>query len=156
MSITRRDGASLSPLDGGRMNKKLLIGFVLVYVVFTGLDMVVNTVLLAPGYESVSHLFRPNDEVPMWVIFVAYLFLAFFFTLIFSKGYEGKGIMEGVRYGFYVGMMAMLPFNYVSYAVMPIPYSLAFQGFLYGTVELVICGIVLALVFGKKEPGPAA
>ena len=138
------------------MSKKLLIGFVLVYVVFTALDMVVNTMLLAPGYESVSHLFRPEEERQLWVIFVAYIFLAFFFTLIFSKGYEGKGVLEGVRYGFYVGMMAMLPFNYVSYAVMPIPYSLAFQGFLYGTVELIICGIILALVYGKKEAAPAA
>jgi len=132
------------------MSKKLLIGFVLVYVVFVGLDFFVNAVLLAPAYESVSHLFRPNEEMKMWVIFVSYIFFAFFFTFIFSKGYEGKGILEGVRYGFYVALMMALPYNYMMYAVMPVPYSMAFQGFLYGTIELIICGVVLALVFGKK------
>jgi len=132
------------------MSKKLLIGFVLVYVVYAALDILVNAVLLAPTFASVSHLFRPNEEMKMWVIFVSYLFFAFFFTFIFSKGYEGKGILEGVRYGFYVALMMALPYNYMMYAVMPLPYSMAFQGFLYGTIELIICGIVLALVFGKK------
>lgn len=138
------------------MKKKLLIGFVIVYVLFAALDWVVNNVLLMPLYASVSHLFRPNEEMKLWVIFVSYIFLAFFFTLIFSKGYEGKGVMEGVRYGFYVALMMVLPYNYMSFAVMPIPYSLAFQGFLYGTVEMVICGIALALIFGKKRTAPDA
>ncbi len=137
------------------MNKKLLIGFVLVYIVYTVLELIIQTVLLAPAYQSVSQLFRPDTDVQMWVIFVAYIFFAFFFTLIFSKGYEGRGVVEGVRYGFYVALMMVLPMNYVSFAVMPIPYSLAFQGFLYGTVEMVICGIVVALVYGKSER-PAA
>jgi hypothetical protein len=138
------------------MKKKLLIGFVIVYVLFAALDWVVNNVLLMPLYASVSHLFRPNEEMKLWVIFVSYIFLAFFFTLIFSKGYEGKGVMEGVRYGFYVALMMVLPYSYMSFAVMPIPYSLAFQGFLYGTVEMVICGIALALIFGKKRTAPDA
>jgi hypothetical protein len=137
------------------MNKKLLIGFVLVYVVFATLDYVVNTVLLAPMYESVSHLFRPNEEVIMWVIFVSYIFFAFFFTFIFSKGYEGRGLMEGVRYGVYVSLMMILPYYYMTYAVMPVPYSMVFQGFLYGTFQMIICGMILALVFGKKEKVPA-
>ena len=138
------------------MNRKLLLGFVLVYIVYTALEFVIQTVLLGPAYQSVSQLFRADADVQMWVIFVAYIFFAFFFTLIFSKGYEGRGVLEGVRYGFYVAMMMVLPMNYVSYAVMPIPYSLAFQGFLYGTAEMVICGIVVALVFGKSEPTAAS
>jgi len=132
------------------MSKKLLIGFVLVYVVFAALDTFVNAVLLAPSYESVSHLFRPSEEMKLWVIYVSYVFFAFFFTFIFSKGYEGKGVLEGVRYGFYVALMMALPYNYMSFAVMPVPYSMAFQGFLYATIELIMCGVVLALVFGKK------
>jgi hypothetical protein len=65
-------------------------------------------------------------------------------------------VLEGVRYGFYVALMMVLPYSYMSYAVMPIPYSMAFQSFLYGTVEMVICGIVLAIVYGRKSPAPAA
>jgi uncharacterized membrane protein len=39
---------------------------------------------------------------------------------------------------------------YGSYAAMPITYALAFQWFIYGLIEYVIAGIVLALVWGKK------
>jgi cellulose synthase/poly-beta-1,6-N-acetylglucosamine synthase-like glycosyltransferase len=132
------------------MNKKLIIGAVAVYVVFSLLDWLVNAVLLAPTYETIKHLLRPQEEMKMWVIFVSYLFLAFFFTFIWSKGYEGKGIMEGVRYGFYVALMMVLPYSYMQYAVMPVPYSLTITSFLCGTVEFVICGVVLALIWGAK------
>jgi len=85
----------------------------------------------------------------MWLMYVVLAFIAFFFTLIFSKGHEGKGVTEGLRYGFYVGMLVALPFAYGSYAVMPLPYSLALKWFLYGLIEYLIAGVAVALVFGK-------
>jgi hypothetical protein len=33
---------------------------------------------------------------------------------------------------------------------MPIPYSMALQWFLYGLVEYLLCGMVVALVYGKQ------
>jgi amino acid permease len=36
-------------------------------------------------------------------------------------------------------------------AMIAIPYSLALQWFIYGVIEYVIYGILLALVFGKKQ-----
>lgn len=139
------------------MNKKVWVGFVAVFVVTQILDYIVNMVILDSVYKSVAQLWRPEAEMKIWIFVVVGLFFSFFFTLIFSKGYEGKGIMEGVRYGLYVGLMVALPWAYGSYAMMPIPYSLALQWFLYGTVEYIIAGIVLALIFAKKEaPAPAA
>jgi len=86
----------------------------------------------------------------MWIFVVCDLFYAFFFTLIFSKGFENKGIMEGVRYGLYVGLMVSLPMAYGTYAVMPIPYTLALQWFLYGLVTNIILGVVLSFIFKPK------
>lgn len=139
------------------MNKKVWMGFVAVFVVTQILEYIVNMVLLDSLYKSVSELWRPEGEMKVWLFVVVGLFFSFFFTLIFSKGYEGKGIMEGVRYGLYVALMVVLPFSYGTYAMMPIPYSLALQWFLYGTVEYIIAGIVLALIFARKEaPAPAS
>ena len=46
---------------------------------------------------------------------------------------------------------------YGTYSMVAIPYSLALQWFLYGVVEYVIGGVILALVFGKKAAAaPAA
>ena len=137
------------------MSKKLWLGFVAVFVVVAILDWIVNTMLMASAYASTMELWRPEGEIKLWVIFVCYAFFAFFFTFIFSKGYEGKGVWEGVRYGLYVSGMMAIPTAYISYATMPLPYSLAFQWFIYTLVEDVAAGIVLALIFGKKEAAAA-
>jgi hypothetical protein len=138
------------------MNKKLWFGFVAVYLVLAILDWIVNTMLMASAYASTTELWRPEGEIKMWVIFVCYAFFAFFFTFIFSKGYEGKGIWEGVRFGLYVSGLMAIPAAYISYAMMPLPYSLAFQWFIYTLVEYVAAGIVLAVIFGKKEAAATA
>jgi len=133
------------------MNKKLLLGFVGVFVVVFVLEFIINNYLMMSIYEQTAGLWRPPEEMKMWLVIICQLFFAFFFTFIFSKGYEGKGIGEGIRYGLYVTGLMTIPAAYVSYATMPVPYSLALGWFLYGTVENVVAGSVAALVFGKKE-----
>jgi hypothetical protein len=134
------------------MHKKVWVGTVAVFVVYAVMDMLVNGMLLESTYrdESMKHLWRPEEEMKMWLFIVVEAFVAFFFTLIFSKGYEGKGIGEGIRYGLYVGLMMSIPMAYGSYGAMPITYSLALQWFLYGVIEFVILGVVAAAVFGKE------
>jgi len=135
------------------MNKKVLIGAAVVFVVIALVDYVLNTMVLTAEYEASAHLWRPMAEMKVWLFFVGYAFIAYFFTLIFSKGYEGKGLMEGVRYGTYVAMMVALPSAYGMYGSMPVPYSLALKWFLGGWIEFILCGIALTFVFGaKKEP----
>ncbi|MDD2763888.1 MAG: hypothetical protein PHE83_07960 [Opitutaceae bacterium] len=132
------------------MNKKLWLGALVVFVVIAIWETIVNMLLLSSAYQATASLWRPMAEMKIWLFYVIYLFVAFFFTLIFSKGYEGKGVGEGLRYGFYVGMMMAVPMAYGTYASMPIPYSLALQWFLYGLIEYLLCGIAVALVFGKQ------
>ncbi|HKI77419.1 MAG TPA: hypothetical protein VKA26_02640 [Ignavibacteriaceae bacterium] len=134
------------------MNKKVWTGFIVVFIVYFLLDWLINGVLLQSSYmaEEVAKLMRPEAEIQMWIIIVCDLFYAFFFTLIFSKGFENKGIMEGARYGLYVGLMVSLPMAYGTYAVMPVPYSLAMQWFLYGLAVNIICGVVLTFIFKTK------
>jgi hypothetical protein len=139
------------------MNKKIWFGFAATFITLQVLDGVVNFYILDSTYKSISHLLRPEGEGKLWLLPVTGLFFSFFFTYIFSKGYEAKGILEGVRYGLYIGLMVALPMSYGSYAMMPIPYALALQWFIYCTLEYIIAGVVLALVFKPKEQAtPAA
>jgi len=138
------------------MNKKLWIGFAVVFVLVFALDYIINNYLMMSTYAQVSNLWRPMEEMKWGLMVVCQLFFAFFFTLIFSKGYEARGVWEGVRYGFYVSMMVNVPGAYMTYATMPVPYSLALQWFLYGSAEMIIAGIALALVFKKKKEVVAA
>ncbi len=138
------------------MNKRVWIGFVAVFVTLQILDGIVNFIILEPAYKSISHFMRPAGEMKLWIIPVTGLFFSFFFTYIFSKGYEGKGLLEGVRYGLYIGLMFALPMAYGSYAMMPIPYSLALQWFIYSTIEYMIAAMILVLIFKPKEQTPPA
>ena len=134
------------------MNKKFWTGFIVIFILWNVLDYVVHGVILSSAYQSedVMKLMRPDMQSKMWIFYVTSLIMAFFFTLIFSKGYEGKGITEGIRYGLYVGLLMATPMAYSSYAMYPLPYSLVLQWFIYGIIHYVILGVVLAAVYGKK------
>jgi hypothetical protein len=137
------------------MSKQLWIGFVAVFIAMAVLSFIIHGVLLSSVYmaEPMRSMMRPEAQMNsmMWIYYVVYLIQAFFFTLVFSKGYEGKGIAEGLRYGFYMGLLMATPMAYASYAMYPMPYSLALQWFIYGIITYLILGVILALVFSKKS-----
>lgn len=132
------------------MNKKVLLGCVAVFITIQALDFLVHGVLLASTYASLASLWRPDMDSKVWIMWVVTFIGSFLFSFIFSKGYENKGIGEGLRYGFYIGVWMSTGFAYGTYAMIAIPYSLALQWFIYGVIEYVIAGAVLALVFGTK------
>jgi hypothetical protein len=132
------------------MSKTFWLACGAVFVAFVAIDFVVNTVLMKEDYAATAALWRPEAEMKIWIFQVVSAFVAFFFTMIFSKGYEGGGIVEGVRYGFYVGMMMAVPMAYGSYGAMPIPYSFALKWFISGLIEYVIAGAIVAAVYGKQ------
>jgi hypothetical protein len=117
-------------------------------------------VLLKSTYQSaeVMRFMRPEAEMMgmMWIYYVVYIIISFFFTLIFSKGYEGKGVGEGLRYGFYVGCLMATPMAYSSYTMLPMPYSLALTWFVCGIIEYLIYGAIVAMVFGSSKKEMAA
>jgi hypothetical protein len=130
--------------------KKIIIGTVVVFVAMMAMSFIIDFLILGSTYESLKSLWRPDMESKMWIYYVIMIVGAFFFSFIFSKGYEGKGILEGVRYGLYIGIWMSMGMAYGTYAMIAIPHSLALQWFIYGVVQYVIYGVLLALVFGKK------
>ncbi|HEV8538777.1 MAG TPA: hypothetical protein VGR15_07630 [Bacteroidota bacterium] len=142
------------------MNKKLWTAFVGVFIVMVLTNFVIHGVLLKATYlsEEMRMMVRPEaeGEANLWIHIVSAFITSFFFTLIFSKGYESKGLAEGIRYGFFVGMLMSIPMAYDTYAAMPIPYHLALQWFLYGVIQYIILGIVVAMIFGKKAEAATA
>jgi hypothetical protein len=137
------------------MNKKVWLGFIATFVTMEILDGVVNMVILSSAYQSTMQVWRPDMMSKMWIFHLLMLIGSFFFTFIFSKGFENKGIVEGVRYGIYTGIWLSVGKAYGTYAMIAIPYSLALQWFIYGVLEYVIAGVVLALVFGRQSADSA-
>ncbi len=132
------------------MNKKVMIGAIGVFVWMAVWEAIVNMGLLSEDYMATAQLWRPQAEMKIYIFYIIYVFVAYFLSTIFSKGYEGKGTAEGVRFGLYVGLLMAVPMAYGTYAVMPIPYSLALKWFVFGLIEYVVAGVILASVFGKQ------
>ena len=129
------------------MTKKIWIGSVAVFVTTQFIEGFLNLFLLGPVYSSYPQIWRPLAEMELWIIPLGGVFFSFFFVFIFSKGYEGKGLLEGVRYGLYVALLVALPTSVSNYAMMQIPSSLAVQWVTFSALEYVIAGAILSGVF---------
>lgn len=137
------------------MNKKVWLGALVVFIVLEILMFLVDGVILSSAYRAIAGVFRHDMSSKMWMYHVINVVTAFFFTFIFSKGYEKKGIMEGIRYGFYIGVWMSVGMALGTDAMITLGRSLTIEWFVFGVIEYVIAGAVLAMVF-KEKPKPAA
>lgn len=139
--------------------KKFWIAFVVVFVLLEITNYLIHGVMLSSTYssEGVKEVFRPEEEMmgKMWIMWVADLVWSFFFVFIFVRGYQNRGIMEGIRYGIYIGFFFSFVYAYGSFAMYPLPYSLILQWFLIGLVQTIILGIVTAVIYKPKEAAAA-
>jgi hypothetical protein len=142
---------------GGFMNwKKFFITFVVVYISGFILSFIIHGLILGSTYEQLSHIWRPDMDRLMWVQYITAIFLSFFFIYIFAKGQEGRGVMEGVRYGLVIWAFYSIPSVYGQYMVYPLPYSLVWKWLLADLVIFVILGIIVALLYKSAESAPKA
>jgi len=139
------------------MSKKVWIGFIVVYIFMQLSDFIIHGVLLNSTYEAIRSavpgLYRGAEDQKIWIFFVLGLFFSYFFVYIFSKGYEGKGMPEGLRYGFYISLMTALPAAFAEFAMHPIPVVLSIEWFCFDVVKLLIAGMIAAMVLGGTQKG---
>lgn len=131
--------------------KRYLAASVAVFVVSVALGYLVNGVLLQSTYASIHGVWRPDILSKMWINAVNDFILSFVFVYLFVKGYEGRGILEGVRFGLLMGLVFAIPAAYGTYVIIPIPYYLALEWFLYGMAQTVIIGMVAAAIYKPAE-----
>ena len=112
---------------------------------------------MMPLYEQTKAVWRPFAEMQalgtynIGVIVAMGLVLSF----IFSRNYEGKCMPEGIRFGFYIGLLLGIS-HFCAYTYMPIPMEIAVKWLFGWIIEGVLAGITLALAyaaFKKKSAG---
>ena len=135
--------------------KRFFLAVLIVFILFELTNYLIHGVILSSYYmtETVQQVFRSEEMMSsnMWIIWVTDLIWSFFFVLIFIKGYEGKGIKEGLKFGLYIGIFYSLVIAFQSYAMYPLPYGLTFQWFLFGLIQAVILGFITALIYKPEE-----
>jgi len=131
--------------------KRWLLASVGVFVVIAVMESFIHGVLLSDMYRATASVWRAKPEMQqmMWVFWAGYLVFAPFFALIYVKGYEkGKpGLGQGIRCGLYVGAMLSVMQSFGWYAILPIPFVLAFYWFVAILVEFIAAGAAAGLVY---------
>ncbi len=136
-------------------NKTFWIGFVAVFVVMQGLGYVIHEVMMGDTYERLASIFRPEAEMydMMWMMMVSGAITIFMFCYIFTRGYEGKGIMEGVRFGALIGFLMAGPMAIDPHVIYPVPAEVASIWLISGIATLMIAGAVFAAIYKPDTAG---
>jgi uncharacterized PurR-regulated membrane protein YhhQ (DUF165 family) len=132
--------------------KRFFMAGLVTYVVVQAMDFVVNEVFMKSANESLKSLWRPNMMSRMWLMYVVGVLVALLFTYIFVKGREGKGIAEGIRYGLVIWLFVSVPMNVSMWVLLPIPYIIILKWMLYGLLEMLIAGILVAAIYKPLAP----
>lgn len=134
--------------------KRLLLAALVAYLFLQISDFVVHGGIMSKTYEDIGQagVFRPEADMMRytWVMFLTTIVFSFFFTFIFVKGYEGKGVAEGIRYGLYITCFWVFVNSFNSFVIYPLPYSLAWIWIFIGLIQMVVMGIIVALVYKRK------
>jgi hypothetical protein len=126
-----------------------LAAFVTVFV----LDMIVHGKLLMGLYEQTAAVWRPQAEYNqlMWLMFVTEAMFAFALAWFYTLGYEpGKAALrQGIRFGFYVGVVLVAAQGFTWYVVLPVPFILNLGWLASVMVSCLASGTVIGLIYRK-------
>ncbi|KPJ52648.1 hypothetical protein AMJ39_07320 [candidate division TA06 bacterium DG_24] len=136
---------------------RFVIAGVVVFVAFLVLqNFIVHGLILKGAYEATADVWREDMMSKMPLMYLLTLIISFLLVFIFHKGYEGRGLAEGLRFGFWLGLLMNLSMALGSYAAYPVPGLLALQWFIYGMIIYLIVGVIIAAIYRPAQAAAAS
>lgn len=113
---------------------------------------VVHGIVLADFWAEhmVEGSMRPQGEEIIWAIAVSCLLQGLALGFIFVRGYEGKGIGEGVRFGLLIAWF-IIAIYFLHYALSPMEEMAMVTGGIVDAIMYVICGVILAALYKERS-----
>ena len=131
--------------------RRYIFASLAVFVFMSSFEWVFHGGVMRDWYIRTAPLWRSEAEMAIYLPFLlaGQMLFAFVFSYIFIKGYENKGLMEGVRFGLWIGLLT-LSGMLISYAVSPYPADMVCAWVMGAFIELVIAGGIAALLYKSK------
>ncbi len=132
------------------MNKKFLVSWLVMFIVYFAGGFLVHEVLLGSEYAGLTSLYR-GKEASMalfhWMV-IAHILMAGAFTWIYARGVESKPWLgQGLRFGFAVAMLCVVPIYMIYYVVQPLPGMLVVKQIVFDTGMTLVLGAVVAFLY---------
>lgn len=138
------------------MDKKFLIAWIVIFVVWMAGSFVVHGLLLHDDYMQLSSLFRPEADAQQYfpLMILAHVILAGAFVWIYARGVEPKPwLTQGVRFGVAVALLTIVPTYMIYYVVQPMPGAVVVKQIFFDGILIVILGSIVAWLY--REPAQA-
>ncbi len=133
---------------------RFVVAIVLIYFAMWGLAVVLHHWIFPGIGKELEGMMREGfagSSFFYWQL-VGYLVLVVFFALIFTYGYEGRGVGEGVRYGVLMGVLLGAA-DFAWMIGFPVSLADALLLFLTDVIMWAVAGAILAVVY---RPGSDA
>lgn len=135
------------------MDKKFLISWLVLFVVWMAGSFLVHGVLLNADYMALRNLFRsPEDSQTFFpLMIIAHVFLSGALVWIYSRGVEAKPwLAQGVRFGLAVAFLTVIPTYMIYYVVQPMPGATVVKQLIFDGVLTVLLGVVVAFLYRSR------
>ena len=111
---------------------------------------VVNAIVLGDYWATTSgaQLMRPEGTEVMWAIALSCLLQGLALGFIFTRGYEGKGLGEGVRFGLLIAWF-IAAWYLLWYGLQPVVLGETFVAMIVDGIMYIGAGVVLASLYKK-------
>jgi len=128
-----------------RLVYAIVAAYVAMSIVAIGLDL-----LLADYMSGMKAIMRVGADLQAHAIwmYLGYLIVTIMFCYIYAHHHEGKGWMEGARFGLWIGLM-MAGISMVMYGTMPLDGMESLVSALVGIIIYMVGGVVTSLVYKK-------
>jgi hypothetical protein len=128
---------------------KLVISAIVMAIMALVLSYVVHGVLLHDDYMQLQSWMRPQADVNrlFYLIVIAQALFGVAFAWIYEQGREEKPwLAQGVRFGIAIAALAVAPTYLIYHVVTPVPLAVAIKQIVYGTISVLLMGIVVAWI----------
>ena len=139
------------------MNKRFLIAWLVVFIVWYAGSFVVHGVLLHADYESLANLFRrPEEAQPLFPLMIlAHAMMSGALVWIYARGVEARPWLgQGIRYGVAIALLMIVPLYLIYYVVQPMPGATVAKQIVYETILMLILGAVAAFMYRNTSAKP--
>lgn len=137
------------------MNKKFIIAWIVVFIVWMAGSFVVHGVLLHEDYVKLSNLFRTEADAQKYfpLMILAHVILAGALVWIYSRGIEAAPwLSQGLRFGLAIALLTIVPTYIIYYVVQPMPSSVVVKQIIFDGVLMLILGAVTAFIYRQPQP----
>jgi hypothetical protein len=141
------------------MNRKFLIAWIVILIVWFCGSFLVHGVLLGADYQALGALFRTDADAQRYfpLMILAHVLLAGAFTWIYARGVEAKPWLgQGVRFGLAVAFLTTIPTYLIYYVVQPMPAAVVAKQIVFDSLLMVILGAVAGWLYRDGKAGRGA